>query len=58
MCDIAPFGMECIHEGYKDKLFSCSVFHLEQAFNNLYLSIPIVKHFINPYRCPYEWQNT
>lgn len=52
MCDIAPFQMKCIHEEYKDELFSCSVIHLNQAVNELWLQIPIIKHFVEPYHCP------
>ena len=52
MCDIAPFQMECINEEYKYKLMSCSVSHLNQAFNNFYLQIPIIKEFVIPYECP------
>ena len=56
MCDIAPFQMECTYEEYKDKLTSCAVSHLCQAFNELYLQLPIVKHFVKPYHCP-NFQN-
>jgi hypothetical protein len=54
MCDLAPFGTECVYEECEDKLIlnSCTAFHLAQAVNNLYLSIPIVRHFVKPYRCP------
>jgi hypothetical protein len=52
MCDIAPFQMECINEEYKYKLMSCTICHLNQAFNNLWLQLPIIKHFVKPYHCP------
>lgn len=53
MCDIAPLGTECIYEEYKYELIFCATSHLYQAFNNLWLQIPIVKHFVTPYHCPY-----
>ena len=52
MCDIAPFQKECINEEYKDKLMSCAVSHLYQAFNELWLQTPIIKLFVEPYHCP------
>lgn len=52
MCDIAPFQMKCKREEYKDKRTSCAVHHLNQAFNELYLQLPIIKHFVEPYHCP------
>ena len=52
MCDIAPFQMECDLEEYKEKLTSCAVCHLCQAFNKLWSQTPIIKHFVVPYKCP------
>lgn len=50
MCDIAPFQMKCEYEDYD--CVSCAVHHLYQAFSNLLQSIPIVKRFTEPYKCP------
>lgn len=52
MCDIAPFQMKCEKEECKDKLASCAVHHLYQAVNELYLQLPIIRHFVEPYHCP------
>ena len=52
MCDIAPFQMECINEQDKDKLMSCAVSHLHQAWNEMWLNTPIIKSFVQPYHCP------
>ena len=52
MCDIAPLQMKCEKEEYKDELFSCAVCHVCQAFNDMWLEIPVIRHFIEPYRCP------
>ena len=52
MCDIAPFQMKCVNEEHKDELMSCAVHHLYQAFNEIWLQAPIIKHFVEPYCCP------
>ena len=52
MCDIAPFQMKCENEGCKDKFSSCAVYHLNQAFNEMLLQLPIINQIVVPYRCP------
>lgn len=50
MCDIAPFQIKCEYED--DDCVACAIHHLYQAFSNLQQSIPIVKRFAEPYKCP------
>lgn len=52
MCDIAPLQMTCKNEKYKDRLTSCAVHHLYQAFSNLFQSLPIVRAIVSEYHCP------
>ena len=52
MCDIAPFGMECVYEKHADKIIFCCVHHLNWQLNEIWSNTIILKHFIKPYHCP------
>lgn len=52
MCDIAPFGMRCIYEEHADELFFCCGHRLRWQWNEMWSNTIILKHFIEPYRCP------
>ena len=51
MCDIAPFGMDCINDPYKYSLTCCAVAHLACAGQELKRSLPIIGERFEPYRC-------
>ena len=51
MCELAPFKMECENDEFKNNLMCCSVYHLQQALNNFYTSLPGIGKLIPAYHC-------